>query len=225
MVICPGMSVTLDAGDAYSSYAWSDGSPGQTLTVASAGSYSVAVTDIAGTVSMDTIDVIMQPAVSSNFASSNVGPNFSFTNTSNNAVAFVWTFGDGTMSTNPSPSHTFSSPGTYTVCLEAISDCESKTTCQTMSFKKGWDDADNDDIDIQPAATGDASIIVTMTNGQDIDEIDLLDWNGNNVRHYDGHQFSSNGNIMPASGLIGGFYILAVNTEGGLITRKVCIRK
>lgn len=32
-------------------------------------------------------------------------------------ATYVWSFGDGTSSTNPSPSHTYSAAGTYSVCL------------------------------------------------------------------------------------------------------------
>jgi len=42
-----------------------------------------------------------------------------FTNTSSNALSFVWNFGDGTTSTTFSPTHIFTSAGTYTVTLSA----------------------------------------------------------------------------------------------------------
>ena len=43
-IICNGSAITLDAGQGYQ-YLWSDNSTGQTLTVTSAGTYSVLVTD------------------------------------------------------------------------------------------------------------------------------------------------------------------------------------
>jgi gliding motility-associated-like protein len=42
--ICPGETATLDAGS-FADYLWSDGSSGQTHTVATPGTYSVTVTD------------------------------------------------------------------------------------------------------------------------------------------------------------------------------------
>lgn len=42
--ICPGTSVTFDAGPDFAQYAWSDGSTAQTLTVTRAGTYAVTVT-------------------------------------------------------------------------------------------------------------------------------------------------------------------------------------
>ncbi len=41
----------------------------------------------------------------------------SFANTSTKAGPFSWSFGDGTTSTGPSPSHLYTRPGTYTVTL------------------------------------------------------------------------------------------------------------
>jgi len=44
-----------------------------------------------------------------------------FTNLSQNAVNYVWTFGDGTGSTLVNPVHMYKRTGPYDVCLEAIS--------------------------------------------------------------------------------------------------------
>jgi gliding motility-associated-like protein len=42
-----------------------------------------------------------------------------FTNLSNNALSFVWDFGDGSTTTTFSPTHTFTAAGVYTVTLSA----------------------------------------------------------------------------------------------------------
>ena len=42
---CPGQSTVLDAGAGYAEYEWSTGETSQTITVSSAGTYSVTVTD------------------------------------------------------------------------------------------------------------------------------------------------------------------------------------
>jgi gliding motility-associated-like protein len=48
-VVCDGTATTFDAG-AYTSYLWSDGSSGQTITTGTAGTYTVTVTDQNGCV-------------------------------------------------------------------------------------------------------------------------------------------------------------------------------
>lgn len=50
----------------------------------------------------------------------------------NGPSSWFWTFGNGSSATGPNPTHTFSQPGTYTVCLQAASVCGSNTACQAV---------------------------------------------------------------------------------------------
>lgn len=50
------------------------------------------------------------------------GATVDFTNTSTNAFAYVWDFGDGTGSTDVNPQHTYMTAGTYTVTLSIAYD-------------------------------------------------------------------------------------------------------
>lgn len=45
------------------------------------------------------------------------GFTYNFVNQSIGGTSYLWSFGDGTSSTQVSPSHTYANPGTYTVCL------------------------------------------------------------------------------------------------------------
>ena len=54
--LCSG-SFVLDAGSGYADYLWEDGSTTQTLSVSTAGTYRVSVTNIQGCVSTDTIQI------------------------------------------------------------------------------------------------------------------------------------------------------------------------
>jgi PKD repeat protein len=57
------------------------------------------------------------------FTSSVNGDIVDFTNTSADATTYSWDFGDGTSSTETSPSHMYTSDGTYTVTLTASNAC------------------------------------------------------------------------------------------------------
>ncbi len=46
-----------------------------------------------------------------------------FTNTTMNGTSYLWTFGDGSSSTQANPSHTYAEDGTYTVILAATNNC------------------------------------------------------------------------------------------------------
>ncbi|NCU77137.1 MAG: PKD domain-containing protein [Synechococcaceae bacterium WB7_1C_051] len=61
------------------------------------------------------------------------GGTLSTTNTSQNANAYVWDFGDGTTSTQVQPSHTYNSVGTFTITLIATNACGgADTTTQVL---------------------------------------------------------------------------------------------
>ncbi|MBA3704627.1 MAG: M4 family metallopeptidase [Bacteroidetes bacterium] len=79
---------------------------------------------------------IYSPAVvatfTSTFPSGCVLPyNISFFNTSSNATNYIWDFGDGTTSTTMSPSHTYTSAGTYNVKLVVSSACGADSIAQS----------------------------------------------------------------------------------------------
>lgn len=64
----------------------------------------------------------------------NGGGNFQFNDLStNNPDAWVWTFGDGNMTNDQSPSHTYDAPGSYEVCLTAANEVGSTQSCQMVS--------------------------------------------------------------------------------------------
>lgn len=55
------------------------------------------------------------------------------TNTSCNGETFLWDFGDGMTSTDENPSHTYDSPGNYTIRLQAGNGCGMSTFSQGIS--------------------------------------------------------------------------------------------
>ncbi|WP_406656478.1 S-layer protein domain-containing protein [Methanolobus sp. ZRKC2] len=131
------------------SYEWNfgDGSPNSTVqspthTFTSAGTYDVVLTAINGSESSSTGQTITVNAASTgvsasftaNTTSGSAPLSVAFTDTSTNAVSYEWNFGDGSPnSTVQSPTHTFTSAGTYDVVLTAINGSESSSTGQTIT--------------------------------------------------------------------------------------------
>ncbi len=56
----------------------------------------------------------------------------SFNNNSVNALSYLWSFGDGTTSTNSTPYHVYSIPGTYIVTLNAVNNCDTNIVLQNV---------------------------------------------------------------------------------------------
>lgn len=61
--VCAGETITLDAGAGYSSYSWSGGGSGQTLTVNATGTYIVTVTNAEGCTSSGSITVTVKAPI------------------------------------------------------------------------------------------------------------------------------------------------------------------
>ena len=57
-----------------------------------------------------------------------------FTNTSTAATSYAWDFGDGSNSTEASPTHTYSAGGNYTVTLTANGACGTNTATQSVTI-------------------------------------------------------------------------------------------
>jgi len=79
----------------------------------------IAVTDAwhavgVGDVYNDAVSAAFQP--SSNYACT-IPATIAFTDNSSNGDSYLWDFGDGNTSTDPSPTHTYTDAGTYTVSL------------------------------------------------------------------------------------------------------------
>ncbi|MCO6482847.1 MAG: PKD domain-containing protein [Flavobacteriales bacterium] len=69
------------------------------------------------------------------------GFSWGFANTTTGASGYFWDFGDGTTSTETSPTHTYASSGTYIVCVTATGSCGEGTSCQAISITVGIDEA------------------------------------------------------------------------------------
>ncbi|MFC2113380.1 PKD domain-containing protein [Bacteroidota bacterium] len=125
-------SINLDVSGGVPPYtfAWSNGAFMEDLTMLSAGSYTVTVTDTEGTEVSESIEILDANACTFtvNFSHSVAGSTVTFTNLSD-ADNYNWQFGDGSVSEVVSPTHTYTFPGLYEICLLGINssgDCVSE---------------------------------------------------------------------------------------------------
>ena len=122
---CLGGSVTLYSSIGVS-YHWNNGGTTDSITVTTAGNYSITVTDTLGcSIGSNFITVTTLPLPTASFTmnvnSGCVSLTDTFTNTSINAVSYLWDFGDNFSSNYISPIHTYTSAGTYIVKLTVFS--------------------------------------------------------------------------------------------------------
>ncbi len=149
--ICAGDSVTIGAANSGDAYLWSTGATTQTITVAASMLYSVTVTDTTlNEVAVDTIFIATSPNPTAMFTVSGSSPTFTFTDNSTNASTWAWTFGDGNTSNIASPTHTYSTSGTYTVTLIVTNACGADTATETVTVLVGIENAFAGQLSVYP---------------------------------------------------------------------------
>jgi PKD repeat protein len=80
------------------------------------------------------VTLICPPSVAGFGASTNaLTTTFTNSSTTTGTASYLWDFGDGNSSTSTSPSHTYSTPGYYNVCLIASGTCGSDTLCTLLN--------------------------------------------------------------------------------------------
>ncbi|HRN79454.1 MAG TPA: PKD domain-containing protein [Ferruginibacter sp.] len=130
-----GADASWDFGDGTTS---TQNNPSKTYTIP--GTYTVRLIVSSGGCSdtlSQNITVLPKPQASFTAApvsSCSVPLTVNFTNTSAQALSYLWNFGDGNTSTAVNPSHTYTTEGTYTVTLTATNanGCTDRVTQQEL---------------------------------------------------------------------------------------------
>ena len=128
--ICTGESLVLDAGNGFASYSWNTGATTSAISVNTAGTYIINVTNNLGCTGADVINIAVLPNPVAMFTYLVNGNGIlNFTSNSSNAVTYAWDFNnDGnTDASTPNPFYTYLNPGVYNVRLIVTNDCASDT--------------------------------------------------------------------------------------------------
>lgn len=146
---CAGNPVNLHAQAGFASYQWKlnganysgAGATTASITTNTAGSYSVLVTNTAGCTGESaavSVSQIQAPVAGFNApATACLQQPIVFQNTSTSATgqtpAYLWSFGDGNTSTASSPTHTYTTTGSFTVSLTVSMQGCSNSMSKTIS--------------------------------------------------------------------------------------------
>lgn len=124
------INLNISGGTPSYDYLWSNGDITEDLSNLAAGTYSVLVTDGNNCVLEAAFNVNLDgESPVANFSYQSSGLVVQFTNMSSGYSNSTWTFGDGQISVDENPNHTFSSPGIYNVCLDVTNTCGSENSC------------------------------------------------------------------------------------------------
>ncbi|MBW0176921.1 PKD domain-containing protein [Sediminibacterium sp.] len=148
-IICENSALTLNASGG-NSYQWLlnqqpiNGATAATYNATVAGNYAVRFISAQGceTVSANTIslELLSTPTVQFTLSNACAGVSTNFNNTSvtsaSGGINWLWDFGDGSSSNQFSPSHIYSSAGTYSVRLTATSPvCSSFNETSEVTYR------------------------------------------------------------------------------------------
>jgi PKD repeat protein len=210
-VICEGNSITLDAGEHPLNpfYVWDNGSLEKTRTVSDAGMYTVKVQNNIGCFDIDTINVAVhpEPLINSIAIIDNGDGSFTFNAIgAQNIFNYTWNFDDG--SSNVSGSglpgqviHTFVC-GDYNVTLTLNNDCGTVVATRLISID---------------CLTGIDNISELQK------EISIVNLMGQTV--YKNDKVNAEQIEINTTGFASGLYNVMINTEKGMITKKLEITK
>lgn len=219
------VDLTVLGGTAPYSFAWSDGSHDEDL-VAAAGTYTVTITDDHGCVvsapeftiaAGDGPVADATPSETSTLVNMPVG----FVNNSTEDASHVWEFGDGQFSTGFAPTHSWATPGIYTVTL-IVDDgnCTDTWTTQVM-VEAPTSIANANAANALSAWFANDKFVVEhgFSNGQPV-TIDVLDATG---RLHATHQFAGTPArvSVPADGLSTGIWFIRIQNDGSTRTVRV----
>lgn len=141
----------------------------------------------------------------------------SFTNASENSIAYNWDFGDGTFSMDENPTHTYTSTGNFTVTLTITNCGKTSTFTQNIVINTlNRTDFELDNITIYPNPV---NSILKLKNSVTVERVDLYDFSGKMIL---GEYFTDNESIiLDVSSLTNGIYFLKITTAHSILNKKI----
>ena len=220
--ICPGESISITAENGYFDYQWSNSFMGQTIEITEPGTYSVSVNTKNGCPggSQDIIvNQLNAPVASFTYAQGD-GYLVNFSNTSQSSTSFLWDFGNGGMSQNPNPSHTFPFDNDWPVTLIATNECGSDTLNTFVTvIKTGINDFANWGISV--AQIGSELQISSSKTSPGQTSIRLINLEGKLVIDRLSENLTSES--ISLNGLAAGVYILTIQNTTNSYHQKLLI--
>ncbi len=228
---CTANPLTLDAGNAGSTYLWNDNSTNQTLLAVQHGTYYVTVTNGFDCSVSDTINIFAENLPDGDF-DMNEWPGVAsgkYTFVAQNLInttSYEWDFGDGSPRQTGSPiHHQYQSTGTYTASLHLINDCNSEVIIsKTRTVLVGVDNIISDrDITMYPNPAKD-KITIEHQSQLKIESIQIYDALGRLVKEIESNEMK-NKNEIELQNWSEGMYNVLINTDYGTVTKKFIISR
>lgn len=222
---CLGENVVLSVPTWYPYYEWNTGSVSDELTVYESGTYVVSIEDWIGcSSSSNSVQIVVDPLPTAAFS-----PNLSlfdieFNNLSYDATDYEWNFGDGATSTDFEPTHTYNTGGALSMYLVAANNCGTDTAFLELQSVGIQEQLKVDRLSIYPnPSDGNFSVKMGESNNT-FSELSIYNSQGQMV-HYESIQTQNAKAVALTNELDAGVYLLTVQTEGILYSKRLVIQR
>lgn len=208
------VEVNVMGGTEPYTFAWNNGAEGATLVDAAPGTYQVSVTDGNGCTT-ELVDLLVGAgagpvaAFEMPLATIVLGEEAFFFNTGTYDADYLWSFGDGTTSTENEPVYTYSEVGTFTVTLTTMLDGCEAIASQDLSVVDATGMASATSAGLSAWTEGAQFIVQWQTAGADGIRAEVVDAAGRKLIERSAK--GSSGRVaIPASELPAGVYNVRV---------------
>ncbi|HRP88649.1 MAG TPA: PKD domain-containing protein [Edaphocola sp.] len=229
---CNQSSITLDAGNAGDNYLWNTGATSQSIVVNQTGVYHVTVTNQYGCTDSDSVEVsyLGTPSVDGFYATprydiqagridfEGINPLY--------VTSYLWDFGDGHTSILPNPYHVYNAIGTYTVTLTVSNLCGTTQKNKTINVETatGVNNLDrNNAINIYPVPAQNILNVESLNKDVNIKTVKVLNVLGQELKV--NQELNTNNAVIDISNIPSGNYLLKIETDKGMTTRRFNIVK
>jgi PKD repeat protein len=197
------------------------------VTYSSPGSKTVSLTIDQGITQTKTGYITVYPDATAGFTWSQEDLTITFTNTSQNATAFSWNFGDGNFSTEMNPVHTYEDYGQYNVSLIAIPAlCEEDMYAEEIAVNIiGIDSREPQaKVNVYPNP-GNGIFNISVADDWNNCKISLFDISGKLILEQN-HSQVSNGSTLTFGNnqITPGIYFLNMQHDHGKLIEKVLVK-
>ncbi|HTO16942.1 MAG TPA: T9SS type A sorting domain-containing protein [Edaphocola sp.] len=234
--MCIGDNKPLDAGTGGQNggtYYWNTGDQTQTIIVTSPGTYIVSVTAPNGCAQADTITVIQNgyaPTLEGIHASAIQPTTFEFEVIEpQHVIAYNWDFGNGNTSIDSKPEFTFPGDGNYLIKVLVSSACaERSDSIYVNIFGVGLNNLKElgSKINIFPNPNKTGVLNIASEKGIKINRITIYNLLGQLVNSFNVPDHERNEyQMMLPNELVNGIYNIQIETEKGLVNKKLEILK
>jgi hypothetical protein len=222
------VEIWFDFEGAYDTYSWNFGADASPATATTKGPHTVqySTSGVKVVSLVYTLGEVSENEFSSLVVVDETVPNFSylykqksfdFRDASLNAVAYMWSFGDGETSESMNPSHVYKNSGKYQVNLATSNACGEKNLTQTVNTSY------DSELEVYPNPSKNVKTRVDL-NAVLFNRIDWCLYDTRGAQRLSGFvsQYSSfiDLDLRPFPS---GLYILKMDIDGSIVTRKITI--